>query len=144
MGWRTSPIWVRDGVIAALFAGLLSGVPSTIHAVLTHTPILHAILAAGGIVLGSGAPQSQTLFAGALVHWVLSLFWGVMLGIVLPRRATVLWGGVAAVAIAVLDLLLIGRMFASIKTLPFLPQLFDHIVFGIVAAIVISQRRRAR
>ena len=59
-------------------------------------------------------------------------------------RATVAWGGVAAVAIVVLDLLLIGRMFDSIKALPFLPQLFDHIVFGIVAAIVISQRRKAR
>jgi hypothetical protein len=135
---------VRDGVFAALFAGLLSGVPSTLYAVLTRTSVLHAISAAGGILLGSAAPQSQTLFAGALVHGFLSLFWGVVLGVVLPRRATVLWGGVAAVAIAVLDLLIIGRMFASINALPFLPQLFDHIVFGIVAAIVISQRRKAR
>ncbi len=55
-----------------------------------------------------------------------------------------LWGGLAAVAIAVLDLLLIGRMFDSIQALTFLLQLFDHIVFGIVAAIVISQRRKAR
>ncbi len=135
---------MRDGVIAALFAGFLSGVPSTFYAVLTHTSVLRAISAAGGIVLGSGAPQSETLFVGALVHGFLSLFWGVVLGVVLPRRATVLWGGLAAVAIAVLDLLLIGRMFDSIQALTFLLQLFDHIVFGIVAAIVISQRRKAR
>jgi hypothetical protein len=81
------------------------------------------------------------LIAGAFAHVAISLFWGIVLGVALPRRNTALAGALAGVAIAALDLGLIGRYFPLIEALPFLPQLADHVAFGATAGLVIARRR---
>jgi hypothetical protein len=82
------------------------------------------------------------LVAGALaVHGALSLGWAGVLTLTLPRKHTVAWGAVAGAAIAGLDLSVVGRRNARIRALPGLPQLADHIAFGVTVAAVVRARR---
>lgn len=101
------------------------------------------LLAAGSIVAGADAPPGRLVFAGIVVHGALSLFWAIVLALILPRlpRTSIIrWGGLAGALIAVLDLRLIGPSFVRIAALPLIPQLLDHIAFGAIVAIVIRAR----
>ena len=126
---------MADGLVAGAVAGVVSGAPSTAHAAATDRGALEAVRAAGSMV---GSP---TVAAGVAVHAVVSLGWGVVLGAVLPRRRTVWWGAAAGLAVAAVDLGLIGRRFPRVRTLPALPQVADHLAYGVVVAAVLSARR---
>jgi hypothetical protein len=80
------------------------------------------------------------------VHVGISLFWGVVLARVIPRSApapaSVGAGAIAGLAIAGLDLRLIGRLFPRIRALPRGPQVADHVAFGAVVGAVLAWRRR--
>jgi hypothetical protein len=54
-----------------------------------------------------------------------------------------MWGAVAGVAIALVDLGLLARAFPRIRALPQVPQIADHIAFGAIAAASIERSRRA-
>ena len=82
--------------------------------------------------------------AAAPVHLALSLGWGVVLAAALPRRRTLAAGALAGLAIAALDLGLVGRRFERIRSLPVAPQLADHVAFGVVVGAVVKRRRRHR
>ncbi len=125
----------------ALIAGLLSGIPSTLWALLSGGDPLEASYAAGSILLGPEARDSGLLLAALPVHGALSLAWAAVLAPFLPRRHTAAWGLAAGAAIAVLDLLLIGRHFPLIAALAFVPQLADHLAFGLVVALTLRKRR---
>jgi hypothetical protein len=84
------------------------------------------------------------LAAGGVAHSVISLGWGLVLARLLPRRRTVWWGGIAGLAIAALDLGVIGRRVPAIAALDQGPQVADHLAFGVVAGAVVSRRRRQR
>jgi len=124
-----------DGLVAGAVGAVVSGAPSTAHAVVTGRSGLEAVRAAGTLV---GSP---TVAAGAAVHAVVSLGWGAVLGALLPRRRTVWWGAASGLAVAALDLGLIGRRFPRIRALPALPQVADHLAYGVVVAAVLSARR---
>ena len=125
---------------AAAIGGTLSGAPSTVHAVLTGGDPLAATRAAGNIVVPADAATGRLLAAGTAVHSVISVFWASVLVQVLPRRRPVLWGAVAGLGIAALDLGLLGRRFPLIRALPVGPQWADHVAFGALVGAVVAAR----
>jgi uncharacterized protein YndB with AHSA1/START domain len=128
----------RDVGHAALVAGVLSGAPSTAHAVLTGNDPLAAARAAGALL---GRP---TVSRGVLSHAVLSVGWAAVLAAVLPRRRPAAAGALAGVLIAALDLGLVGRRIRAIRELPVVPQVVDHVAFGALVGATLDRPRRSR
>ncbi|MGI5500984.1 hypothetical protein [Lentzea sp. CA-135723] len=108
-----------------LAAVVLSGVPSTLHALMSGDDLARATRAAGSLV-GGGAR------AGIVVHLAVSAFWALVLTRLRVRG--VVGGAVAGMAIALLDLEVVGRHNALIRALPRLPQWLDHVAFGVLVA----------
>ena len=135
---------LRAGLRAGAVAGALSGVPSTVHAVATGRSPFDALQAAGTLLLADDAPSSAQAAAGVFAHGAISLGWGVVLAAVLPRRRTVVWGALAGLAVAGLDLGVLGRRWPRIRALPTLPQVADHIAFGALVGAVVSRAGRRR
>src|SRR5262245_27086874 len=123
---------------AAGVASIVSGAPSTVHAVLTRRPPLEAARAAGTLL--PGRRNRPGLAAGVVVHIAMSAGWGVVLGWMLPRRHTVAWGAAAGAAIAALDLLVVApRTAPAIAALPQRWQWADHVAFGAATGWVLSR-----
>ena len=131
---------IRRGVPAGLVAGVLSGAPSTLYALLTHGDPAEATVAAGTLLLRDERRRGRLIAAAIPVHFGLSAGWGVVLAVVLPRRHAAAWGGLAGLAVAALDLGLVGRRYPRIRALPLLPQVLDHVAFGVLAGAVLSAR----
>jgi hypothetical protein len=125
-------------------AAVLSGAPSTLHALATRTSPLEATLAAGTLLRPRETRPVHLFLAAVPTHVALSLGWGVALSVGLPRRRTTAAGALAGLAIAALDLGLIGRRYERIRALPLAPQIGDHLAFGAVAGAVIARRRARR
>lgn len=130
---------IRDGLTAGAVAALPSGIPSTLHALATGGRVLESTRAAGAILLPHERRTPALVAAAIPVHVTLSLGWGVVLALVLPRRKTVLWGGLAGIAIAALDLGIIGRNVDRVRALSPGPQIADHIAFGAIVGYVFSR-----
>jgi hypothetical protein len=132
-------------VEAAVAAGVLSGIPSSVHALATGGNPLDAVRAAGTIAVGEAAPRTTRFVAGLAVHGALSLGWTAVLALVLPPRRATWWGAVAGLGIAALDLEVASRRYPAITALPRAAQVADHVAFGAIAGSVLGQaRRRAR
>jgi hypothetical protein len=131
---------IRDGLAAALPAAVLSGIPSTLYALVAKRDPLEASVAAGSILLPRENHHGRLLVGAVPVHLALSALWGIVLAAVLPRRTPLLEGTLAGVVITTLDLGIIGRRYPRIRALKPLPQLADHVAFGVVAAISLSRR----
>ena len=125
---------LRDAIRATSPATLLSGLPSTIHALVLGRDPLEATVAAGSILLPKEQRRPRLLIAAIPVHLALSAAWTVVLAAVLPRRNPIVEGTVAGLAIAAFDLGMMGRLFPRIRALQPLPQVADHIAFGIITA----------
>jgi hypothetical protein len=126
----------RELLYAWALATLLSGLPSTLYALLSGGDPLEATRAAGAM---AGRPDS--IAAAALVHGAVSLFWAFVLWLALPRRHTTLWALAAATAIAVLDLRFIAPIFfPEIAALDFWPQFADHLMWGACVAAALGRR----
>ena len=135
----TVPARKRNVVESALVAGLLSGIPSTGHALLTRRDPLEATKAAGTLVLHDSAGTLALVGAGIASHALISLAWASVLTATLPRDRSVAWGAVSGACIAVLDLLILGRRFERIRRLPLGPQIADHIAFGTIVGFMLSR-----
>jgi hypothetical protein len=131
-----------DVVAAALVAGVLSGVPSTVWALRTGEDPLASSRAAGSLLLGPRRPGLLRLAAAVPVHAALSFGWAAVLARVLPRRHETAWGAVGGAAIAALDLGLVGRRVPAIAALPQVPQWADHVAFGAAVGATLRARRR--
>lgn len=131
---------LRDAVRAGLLAAAVSGVPSTLHALATGREPLAAAEAAGSLLLPGERRRTRLLAAAVPVHLGISLGWAIVLAAVLPRRRTVLAGAVGGLAIAALDLGVVGQRFPRIRELPLGPQLADHVAFGLTVAAALRQR----
>jgi hypothetical protein len=105
---------------------------------------LEATRAAGSILLRDEERTGPLVAAAVPVHGALSIGWGIAMSVALPRSHTVAWGVAAGLAIAALDLGVVGRAFPEIRELPQAPQVADHICFGVVVAEVVRRRREAR
>ncbi len=134
---------IGDGLAAGGVAAVLSGAPSTVHALLTGASPLEATLATGTLVLPRESRPVPLVLAALPAHMAISLGWGVVLAHTLPRRRTVAAGALGGVAIAGLDLLVIGRRFERIRALPIAPQVADHVVYGAIVGAVLARRRAA-
>src|SRR5437764_7544142 len=95
---------VGDGVISGAVAGLVSGAPSTLWTLARGGDRVESTAAAGTLLLGECASRRSLLMAGAAAHGAISMWWGLVLSLLLPRRRTVLAGAAAGLAIAALDL----------------------------------------
>jgi hypothetical protein len=120
---------------------LVSGLPSTAHALVTGRDPLAATLAAGSILLPRETRSQRLLLAAIPVHLAISLGWGVVLARLLPRRPSLASGAVAGIAIAALDLGLVGARFPRVRALPPQPQLVDHVAYGLTVAAVLRGLR---
>jgi hypothetical protein len=128
---------LRNFVLAWLAATLLSGIPSTLHALATGRDILHATRAAATML-----PLTPYFFVNAaLVHGGVSLFWALVLWYVLPRRRAAAWATGAAALIGVLDLRIIApQFFPEVAALQFWPQMADHLAWGLCFGLVAQKR----
>jgi len=138
---------VREGLWAGAVAGLLSGAPSTVDALLTGADPLAAARAAGNLLLPADAGRGALVAAGGVAHMVLSLGWGTVLAMAVRRSSLspVAAGAVAGATIAAVDLGLLahgplGRRWPLIRTLPVGPQVADHLAFGAIAGAVLARR----
>jgi hypothetical protein len=130
---------LRAGLRAGAVAAVLSGLPSTVHAVVTGRSPLDAVRAAGTLLFPEGASSSRLAVAGVAAHGAISLAWGEVLAAILPRRRPVLWGACAGLVIAGIDLGVLGGRWPRIRALPLLPQLADHVVYGALVGGVLSR-----
>ena len=121
---------LRTAVRAGLFAAAVSGDPSTLHALATGRDPLEATEAAGSILLPNERRRGRLFAAAIPLHLGISIGWALVLAAVLPRRHTLVAGAAAGLAIAALDLGVVGRRFERIRALPLAPQLADHVAYG--------------
>lgn len=129
----------RDLLYAWLAATLLSGIPSTLFALVTGGDPMEATRAAGAMV---GRPES--FVAAGAVHATVSLFWCCVLWLALPLRRTTLWAVAASAAIAVLDLRVMAPIFfPEVFALAFWPQFADHLMWGACVGIVVGYRYKS-
>lgn len=129
----------RELLYAWLAATLLSGVPSTLYALLTGSDALEATRAAGAMINRPGS-----IAAAALVHSLVSLFWATVLWLLLPYRHSALWALLASMGIALLDLRIIApAFFPEVAALAFWPQFADHLMWGACIGLAFEYGRRA-
>ena len=127
----------RDVLIAGGLAALLSGLPSTLHALATGRDPLEATRAAGSILLPRETRTAPLVAAAVPVHLTLSLGWAFVLCKGRVRGAVP--GAAAGLAIAALDLGVVGRRFPRIRALPLAPQVADHVAYGAVVGFVLAR-----
>jgi hypothetical protein len=131
----------KDLFYAWLIATVLSGLPSTLYALLTGADPTAPTRAAGAMLLPSETSFPALFAAAALVHGTVSLFWAVLLWVALPYRHTTLWALLAAAAIAFLDLRLIAPVFfPEVAALDFWPQFADHLMWGACVGLTLEYR----
>jgi hypothetical protein len=129
---------VNRVVEAGLAGAALSGVPSTAVALWRGEDLLDGARAAGKIVLPRETRTPVLLAAAVPVHLGLSLGWAAVLD---RLRAGPLTGAAAAMGIAALDLVVIGRRIPAIRALPQPRQWADHAAYGLVVGQWLRRRR---
>jgi hypothetical protein len=135
---------IDDVVVAGLAGAALSGLPSTAWTVLRGEDVLAGARAAGTLLLPRERRPGVLLLAAVPVHLALSLGWAAVLAVATPHRAEPAWGLIGGVAIAALDLGVIGRRLPAIRSLPQGRQWADHLAFGLTVGLALRARRRAR
>jgi|SRR5687767_1890685 len=137
---RVSFAW-GDLFYGWLAATALSGLPSTLYALWTGGDVLEATRAAGAMLLAGEMALPKLLLAAAVVHSAVSLFWALVLVLMLPRDNVMLWAIAASIGIAVLDLLIIAPpFFPEVAALTFWPQLADHLMWGAALGLTLQIR----
>jgi hypothetical protein len=141
-----TPLTVAPGdtLAAGLAGAVLSGVPSTVVTLCRRESLLDGAAAAGTILLRGERRTLPLLAAAVPVHLALSFGWAAVLSAVLPRRATVPAAVVGGLAIAALDLEVVGRAFPAIRALPQGRQWADHVAYGLAVGVVVRRRRLRR
>jgi hypothetical protein len=129
-----------DAVVAGAVASVLSGVPSTVHALLTGRSVLEGALAAGSVLLPRERRPAALLAAAVPVHLALSLGWAQVLARALPEGRALPAAPAAGLAIAALDLGVIGRRLPRIRALAPGPQVADHLAYAVTVAAVLDRR----
>jgi hypothetical protein len=137
---RSSPVLetiARRIAVGAVVAGTLSGIPSTIDALVRRRSILESTRAAGTLL------GRRSVVRGAVAHAGLSFGWSAVLTALVPRRHEPAWGALAGAGIAALDLGLARLRWPAIAALPTGPQVADHIAFGALVGVALAWSRRA-
>jgi len=133
----------RGAVAAGLVAAAASGIPSTTWTLARGGDVLDGARAAGRLLL-PGERRTPVLLAAAVpVHLTLSVGWALVLARVIPPRAEPLCGLAGGLAIAALDLGVIGRRIPAIRALEQPPQWLDHAAYGLAVGLVLRRVRAA-
>jgi hypothetical protein len=135
---------LEDALAAGAAGAVLSGIPSTFVTVVRGESLLDGATAAGSILLPAARRTAALVAAAVPVHVALSLGWAAVMSALLPRRATVPAAVAGGLAIAALDLELIGRAFPRIRALPQARQWADHVAYGLAVGLVVRHRRLSR
>jgi hypothetical protein len=135
---------LEDALAAGTAGAILSGVPSTAITLLRRESLLDGATAAGSILLPGERRTGLLLAAAVPVHLALSLGWAAVMSALLPRRAIVPAAVAGGLAIAALDLEVIGRVFPRIRALPQGRQWADHVAYGLTVGLVVRRRRLSR
>ena len=130
-------------VVAGLAGAVLSGAPSTVYAVAAGESVLEGARAAGTILLPSEHRTLPLLISATVAHLALSLGWAAVLARVLPRDHRRRWAPAAGVAIAALDLGVVGRRIPAIRALAPGPQVADHVAYALTVAAALDYCDRA-
>jgi hypothetical protein len=126
---------------AWLVATTLSVLPSTIHALITGADVTEPTRAAGAMLISPHSSLAHLFAAAMIVHATISLAWAAILILALPRRRTVFWALIASMLIAVIDLRVVAPlMFPEVASLPFWPQLADHLMWGASLGVTLQWR----
>jgi hypothetical protein len=133
-----------DVLLAGLAGSVISGFPSTVWTLLEGGDPAEGGRALGKVLLPREERTLVLLVAGAPVHLALSLGWAGVLAAVLPRADERSFGALGGLAIAGLDLAVLGRFFPPIQALPQGRQWADHVAFGLTVGAVLQNRRHAR
>jgi hypothetical protein len=133
----------RPVLIATMVAAAVSGVPSTVHSMVSGRDPLHSVRAAASLLpTRSRQPDTRVvLVRGAVAHLVVSVFWAAVLARLLPRGHRTGWGALGGVAIYVIDLRVIARIagLSEVRRLPQPGQFADHVAFGAVVGAVLDR-----
>jgi hypothetical protein len=140
---------LRRGVLGdALSAGLAgaacSALPSTVWSLVRGDDLLEGGRAAGAMLLPNERRTAVLLATAVPVHLAISIGWAAVMAAALPRGGEPAWGVVGGMAIATLDLALIGRRIRSIEALPQGRQWADHAAYGLAVGLVLRARRSRR
>jgi hypothetical protein len=133
---------VNRALHAGLVAAAVSGAPSTLITLARGEDVLMATRAAGTLLLPRERRTLPLLAAAVPVHLGVSLGWAVVLDRLLPRGREPLTGVLGGLAIAALDLGVIGRRLPAIRALPQGRQWADHAAYGLAVGAVLARRRR--
>ena len=118
--------------------------PSTAVTLFKRESLLDGAAAAGTILLRGERRTLPLLAAAVPVHLALSFGWAAVMSVALPRRATVPAAVAGGLAIAALDLEVVGRAFPAIRALPQGRQWADHVAYGLTVGVVVRRRRLRR
>jgi hypothetical protein len=135
------PTPVHDALHAGLIAAAVSGAPSTAVALARGDDVLDGTRAVGTLLLPRETRTLPLLAAAVPVHVAISVGWAFALERVLPARNEPLTGALAGLAIAALDLGVIGRRLPRIRSLPQPRQWADHVAYGLTVGLVLAHRR---
>jgi hypothetical protein len=133
---------MHHGIEAGLVAAVVSGAPSTLVALARGDDVLEGGRAAGTLLLPRERRTLPLLAAAVPVHLALSVGWALVLERALPAGREVAGGVAGGLAIAALDLGVIGRRLPEIRRLPQPRQWADHVAFGLAVGAVLARRRR--
>ena len=132
----------RDALVAGLVAAAASGLPSTVWTLARGGDVLAGGRAAGALLLPGEQGTVRLLVAAAPVHLGISLGWAFVLERALPRGREPFYGAAAGLAIAALDLGVVGRRIDAIRELEQPPQWLDHVAYGVAVGLVLRRRRQ--
>jgi hypothetical protein len=132
---------MRDWVAAGVAGAVLSGAPSGVHALVRGANLLDSTAAIASAVLPDALPRPVQVVVGAAAHVGMSLGWAAAMRRVLGPEPAAGAGAVAGLAIAALDLGVIGRRLPPIRRLPAVPQILDHVAYGVVVAVTLRTIR---
>jgi hypothetical protein len=133
-----------DALAAGLAGAACSAIPSTLLSLIRGEDALDGARAAGAMVAPNERRTLALLVIAAPVHLAISLGWATVMAVALPRGGEPARGVVAGMAIATLDLVLIGRRIPSIAALPQGRQWADHAAYGLAVGMVLRTRRSRR
>jgi hypothetical protein len=129
-------------VKAGLAGAAVSGLPSMVITLARRESLLDGARAAGAIVLPRETRTPVLLAAAVPVHLGLSLGWAAVIAR-LPRQGAMV-GALAGLAIAAVDLGVIGRRIPAIRALPQKRQWADHVAYGLSVSYLLKRTQRSR
>jgi hypothetical protein len=137
----------RHFVEATLLAATLSGLPSTLYALVKQRSLRSAAVSAYDATRAAGTllPPGRPGFGrGVVAHLAISMLCAETLARTLPRDHRAEWGAAAGLVIGVVNVAVIGKSFPAISDLPLVPQLADNVMFGAVFAALLDRWDRQR